>query len=222
MIGAIIGDTVGSVYEFHNIKTTEFDLFSTKSNYTDDSVMTFAVADWLLRDSSHSLEELERSLVLFAAKYPCPNGGYGGSFYKWLFCPALLPADDTQRIKNITFLGSVLKKGDPVKLHDPKRHPYNSWGNGSAMRVSAVGWMFDTLEETERVAKISAEITHNHPEGIKGAQATAAAIFLARTGKTKSNHTLNVPTGMIYKEHVMKFALRTVSRKVAKKPCHRQ
>lgn len=185
MIGAIIGDTVGSVYEFHNIKTTEFDLFSTKSNYTDDSVMTFAVADWLLRDSSHSFEELERSLVLFAAKYPCPKGGYGGSFYKWLFCPSLLPSDDTQRIKNITFLGNLLKKGDPVKLHDPKRHPYNSWGNGSAMRVSAVGWMFDTLEETERVAKISAEITHNHPEGIKGAQATAAAIFLARTGKTK-------------------------------------
>ena len=185
MIGAIIGDTVGSVYEFHNIKTTEFDLFSMSSNYTDDSVMTFAVADWLLRDSSHSFEELERSLVLFAAKYPCPKGGYGGSFYKWLFCPSLLPSDDTQRIKNITFLGNLLKKGDPVKLHDPKRHPYNSWGNGSAMRVSAVGWMFDSLEETERVAKISAEITHNHPEGIKGAQATAAAIFLARTGKTK-------------------------------------
>ena len=182
MIGAIIGDTVGSVYEFNNIKTTDFPLFSSESIYTDDTVMTLAVADWLLRDSSHSVEELERSMVSFAEKYTSPLGGYGGSFYNWLFRPELLP-DDNKRSSEITSLGQLFSKIDDLQVS--KRHPYNSWGNGSAMRVSAVGWMFDTLEETERIAKISAEITHNHPEGIKGAQATAAAIFMARTGKTK-------------------------------------
>ena len=155
MIGAIIGDTAGSVYEFNNIKTTEFPFFSVYSNYTDDSAMSIAVANWLLTDSNHTTEGLEKSMVEFANNYPCPMGGYGGGFYRWLFSGR-------------------------------ERKPYNSWGNGSAMRVSAVGWMFDTLEETERVAEISAAITHNHPEGIKGAQATAAAIFLARTGKTKN------------------------------------
>ena len=95
-------------------------------------------------------------MVRFANEYPCPKGGYGGGFRRWLF-------------------------------RTEGRKPYNSWGNGSAMRVSAVGWFFDTLEETERVAEISASITHNHPEGIKGAQATAAAIFLARTGHSKED-----------------------------------
>ena len=156
MLGAIIGDTVGSVYEFNNIKTTDFPFFSPRSNYTDDSVMSMAVADWLLRDAGHYMQELEQSMVSFANKYPCPMGGYGGGFHKWLFSGR-------------------------------ERRPYNSWGNGSAMRASACGWVADTLEETERIAKISAEITHNHPEGIKGAQATAAAIFLARTGKSKAD-----------------------------------
>ncbi|MCR5013792.1 MAG: ADP-ribosylglycohydrolase family protein [Bacteroidales bacterium] len=155
MLGAIIGDTVGSVYEFNNIKTIDFPLLSSRSNYTDDSIMTMAVADWLLSDSSHSMAVLEQSMVTFAKKYPCPMGGYGGGFFHWLFN----------------------SRGE--------RHPYNSWGNGSAMRCSATGWMFDTLEETERVASLSAAITHNHPEGIKGAQSTAAAIFMARTGKSK-------------------------------------
>ena len=155
MLGAIIGDTVGSVYEFNNIKTTDFPLFRPQSNYTDDSIMSIAVANWLLTDPKHGLDTLEKSLVDFAKKYPCPMGGYGGMFKIWLFG------------------------------YD-KRQPYNSWGNGSAMRASALGWMFDTIEETERVAKKSAEITHNHPEGIKGAQATAAAIFMARKGKSKS------------------------------------
>lgn len=154
MIGAIIGDTAGSVYEFDNIKTTEFPFFSPRSIYTDDSVMSMAVANWLLEDPHHTSEGLEKSLVEFANGYRCPMGGYGGRFYSWLFSGR-------------------------------ERKPYNSWGNGSAMRVSAVGWMFDTLEETERVAGISAAITHNHIEGIKGAQATAAAIFMARTGKSK-------------------------------------
>ena len=155
MLGALIGDTAGSVYEFDNIKTTDFPFFIDRSNYTDDSVMSFAVADWLLHDSSHSHPALEETMVRIARDFPCPMGGYGGGFYRWLFSGR-------------------------------ERKPYNSWGNGSAMRVSAVGWTFDTLEETLRVAELSASITHNHPEGIKGAQATAAAIFLARNGKTKN------------------------------------
>jgi ADP-ribosylglycohydrolase len=148
MIGAIIGDTVGSVYEFDNIKTTEFPLFDERSEYTDDTVLTVAVADWLLHGGD--LVEIFRR---YGKKYPYPLGGYGGSFKNWL------------RSKN--------------------PQPYNSWGNGSAMRVCPVGWAFDTLEATLQKAKESAEITHNHSEGIKGAQATAAAIFLARMGKSK-------------------------------------
>ncbi len=158
MLGAIIGDIVGSCYEFNSIKTTEFELFQSNSRYTDDSVMTMAVAEWLLEDPMHTHEVLEDKMV----KYGNLNTdvGYGSHFLHWLFFPqALFP--------------------------DGKRKPYNSFGNGSAMRVSAVGWMFGSLEETERVAGISASITHNHPEGIKGAQATAAAIFMARNGASK-------------------------------------
>ena len=159
MLGAIIGDTIGSVYEFHNIKTTNFPLFDSHCNYTDDSVMTMAVADWLLTDPQHGMDTLETSFLNFAQKYPCPMGGYGPGFYRWLF--------------------------EPETFVEGKRHPYHSFGNGAAMRCSANGWMFDTLEETERVAGLSAAITHNHPEGIKGAQSTAAAIFMARNGKSK-------------------------------------
>ncbi len=180
MIGAIIGDTAGSVYEFNNIKTTEFPFFSPEGNYTDDSVMSLAVANWLLTDEGHSVEGLEKSMVDFAYKYKCPRGGYGGRFYKWLF-PGMKREPYNSWKGNTPF-------GQPRtnQFSGIKREPYNSWGNGSAMRVSAVGWMFDTLEETERVAEISAAITHNHPEGIKGAKATAAAIFMARTGKSKA------------------------------------
>ena len=159
MLGAIIGDTVGSVYEFNNIKTIHFPLFSKESNYTDDSIMTMAVASWLLNDSQHTMAKLEEAFLDFAKRYPYPMGGYGVGFCRWLF--------------------------DPETFEDGKRHPYHSYGNGSAMRCSANGWMFDTLEETERVAGLSAAITHNHPEGIKGAQSTAAAIFLARNGSSK-------------------------------------
>ena len=155
MLGSIIGDTAGSVYEFNNIKTMDFPFFSEKSDYTDDSIMTMAVAEWLLKDPTHGMDTLEASFISFAKKYPCPMGGYGGMFFRWLF------------------------------RSDGKREPYNSWGNGSAMRASANGWMFDSLEETERVAGLSAAITHNHPEGIKGAQSTAAAIFMARNGSSK-------------------------------------
>lgn len=172
MLGALTGDTVGSAYEFNNTKDYDFRLFLSESEYTDDSVMTMAVADWLLRDPSHSYQALEDTMVEFAKNCPCPMGGYGTGFYRWLFFPKELWVFDD-------------KYGALPYKSSAGRHPYGSWGNGSAMRVSAVGWFFDTLEETERVAAISAEITHNHPEGIKGAQATAAAIFLARTGKSK-------------------------------------
>ena len=172
MLGAIIGDSVGSAYEFQNTKDYHFTLFLSESNYTDDSVMTMAVARWLLTDPEHTYQKLEDTMIEFAENCPCPMGGYGTGFYYWLFRPRQLrPFDDRYG-------------ASPYKSRTG-RHPYGSFGNGSAMRVSAVGWFFDTLEETERVAAISAAITHNHPEGIKGAQATAAAIFLARNGKTK-------------------------------------
>lgn len=155
MIGAIVGDIIGSSYEFYPTKDYNFQLFNQYSNFTDDSLMTVAVADWLLKDPSHSHKILEERMVEWGSKFPLVKGGYGGMFNNWLFYPG------------------------------GERKPYNSWGNGSAMRVSAVGWAFDTLEETLRVAELSASITHSHPEGIKGAQATAAAIFLARTGSSK-------------------------------------
>lgn len=170
MLGAIIGDTVGSAYEFHNTKDYDFTLFLGNSAYTDDSIMTMAVAYWLLKDNEHTYQGLEDIMVEFGHKCPCPMGGYGGGFHRWLFFPQSLQARGASHYESKT-----------------GRHPYGSWGNGSAMRVSAVGWFFDTLEETERVAAISADITHNHPEGIKGAQATAAAIWMARNGKTKEN-----------------------------------
>jgi ADP-ribosylglycohydrolase len=158
MLGAIIGDIVGSCYEFNSIKTTEFELYNPRSRYTDDSVMTMAVAEWLLEDHHHTHHILEEKMVKYGNLNS--NVGYGGTFLRWLFLPNAI-------------------------FSDGKRKPYNSFGNGSAMRVSAVGWMFDSLEETERLAEISASITHNHPEGIKGAQATAAAIFMARHGASK-------------------------------------
>ncbi|NEN74856.1 ADP-ribosylglycohydrolase [Pelistega sp. NLN82] len=149
MLGAIIGDVVGSRFEFNNYKATDFELITPNCRFTDDTVCTIAVADWIQQGCQDNLAEIMR--------YWChhyPYAGYGGMFLQWLN-PAIEP------------------------------QPYNSWGNGSAMRVSPVGWAFNTLEETLDYAKRSAEITHNHPEGIKGAQATAAAIFLARTTKDK-------------------------------------
>ena len=149
MLGAIIGDIVGSIYEWRNIKTKEFPLFGHKCEFTDDSVMTIAVAEGLMNGGTP--DDYINAMKRIGRMYP--NAGYGGHFSSWLF------TDD--------------------------RAPYNSWGNGSAMRVSPVGWIFDTLEKTESTAEVSAAVTHNHPEGIKGAQATAAAIFLTRNGKTK-------------------------------------
>lgn len=172
MLGAITGDVIGSHYEFDNTKDYEFPLFCKDSNYTDDSIMTLAVAHWLMNDKELSYQGLEDAMLLFGQQFKCPKGGYGGGFWTWLFSPEVLYDYDD-------------KYGKAPYESATGRHPYGSYGNGSAMRVSAIGWFFDTLKETERVAAISAAITHNHPEGIKGAQATAAAVFLARTGKTK-------------------------------------
>lgn len=172
MLGAIAGDTIGSSYEFRNTKDYNFELFRNDSCYTDDSIMTMAVAKWLLDDTVHSLQTLEDTMVAFSQKYTCPMGGYGYWFSIWLYLPEKL--------------GEYDSKNGVLPYHSAtERHPYSSWGNGSAMRASACGWFFDTIEETERVAALSAVITHNHPEGIKGAQATAATIWMARNEKTK-------------------------------------
>ncbi|NET42954.1 ADP-ribosylglycohydrolase family protein [Okeania sp. SIO2B3] len=146
MLGAIAGDIIGSVYEHNNVKIKDFPLFSNKSKFTDDTVMTIAVADSILNN-----REYIDIVKEYFRRYP--YAGYGFNFKKW-------------------------NKSD-------SKQPYYSWGNGSAMRVSPVGFAFNDLETVLIEAKKSAEITHNHPEGIKGAQATAAAIFLARTGKSK-------------------------------------
>lgn len=167
MLGAIIGDIVGSVYEFDNIKTTDFPLFSQRSTFTDDSIMTIAVAEWLITDHQHTHESLESIMLRYAEDHKSQMGGFGGRFGQWLFSPENMIDYRTGELAG-------------------KRVPYNSWGNGAAMRASAVGWKYQTLEQTEEVAAISASITHDHPEGIKGAQATAAAIWMARNGKSKA------------------------------------
>ena len=156
MYGAILGDMIGSPYEFdRGDKTKEFPLFSRTTRFTDDSVMTIAVAEALMDSIGKSDDEIRTQLVRSMQKWGerYPDAGYGGMFYQW--------------------------------LHTKNPRPYGSFGNGSAMRVSSAGWLFDTLEETRHMARLSAEVTHNHPEGIKGAEATASAIFLARNGKTK-------------------------------------
>lgn len=146
MIGAIAGDIIGSVYEHNPVKTKDFPLFGPASGFTDDTVLTIAVAHAILTGSSY-----ETSVRSLSRKYP--DAGYGGSFIRWLFADS--PA------------------------------PYNSWGNGSAMRVSPVGFAFSSKEDVLEQAGLSAEITHNHPEGIKGARAAALAVFLAKSGEGK-------------------------------------
>ncbi len=146
MLGAIVGDIVGSIYEFNNHRSKEFPLFGNGCDYTDDTVLTVAVADCVMRNGNYS-----ESIKSYARKHPAR--GYGGMFAQWI------------RSENMD--------------------AYNSWGNGSAMRVSAVGFAFDDLQSVVTEAKRSAEVTHNHPEGIKGAQATAVAIYMARKGQSK-------------------------------------
>jgi ADP-ribosylglycohydrolase len=150
IIGAIAGDIIGSVFENNRIKTKDFDLFTRKSQFTDDTVMTLAISKWLCADKD-SKDVLIRNLKYFGNLYP--NAGYGGRFMKWL-------AQDSPQ-------------------------PYGSWGNGSAMRVSPCAWVADSLEEAQDLARTSAIVTHDHPEGVKGALATSDAIYLARVGASK-------------------------------------
>lgn len=145
MIGSIIGDVVGSVYEFANIKTKSFVLFQSRMEYTDDSILSVATADWLLCGGNAG--DFYRR---YALRYPHPMGCYGSSFEQW--------------------------------VRSGSESPYNSCGNGSAMRVGPVGWAFDSEQEVLDAARLSAECTHNHPEGVKGAQAVALCVFLARQG----------------------------------------
>ena len=157
MYGAILGDIIGSPFEFdRGDKTKDFKLFSRRSHFTDDSVMTLAVCEALLKvGQDATVKEIEDAVITsmqsWGRRYP--HEGYGGYFRCWLTA----------------------------------RHPepYNSFGNGSAMRVSAAGWLYDSLEKTRVVAKATANVTHNHPEGIKGAEATASAIFMTRNGSSK-------------------------------------
>lgn len=151
MLGAIVGDIAGSTREWHNIKSKDFELLPKKSFFTDDSVMTLAVAKWLVEDSTHETNTLVLSMQDLGRKYP--QAGYGNRFRLWLY--------------------------------EDNPEPYNSWGNGSGMRVSPVAFRATSLEECLKLAKRSAEVTHNHPEGIKGAQAIAAATFMAGHGTGK-------------------------------------
>ena len=156
MYGAILGDIIGSPYEFdRGKKTKDFPLFSRDSCFTDDTVMTIAVADALLESAGQPDDSIHNALVRSMRKWgkKYPYAGYGRKFLQWL------------------------QSANPA--------PYGSYGNGSAMRVSSVGWLCPDIEETRRIARMTAYVTHNHPEGIKGAEATASAIFLARTGHSK-------------------------------------
>ncbi len=158
MIGAILGDMIGSPYEFDcGNKSKEFPLFSRESTYTDDTVMTLAVGKAFLDAQPNASDEsilqtLADCMRQFGKMYP--YAGYGGMFRQW--------------------------------LRNPERKAYNSFGNGSAMRVSSVAWLYHDMDAVRHAARLSAEVTHNHPEGIKGAEATASAIYLARTGHSKA------------------------------------
>lgn len=147
MLGAIIGDIVGSRFEFNNTHKTDFKLFHKGCSFTDDTICTVAIADAILRKCSY-----QESLLRWCRSYPNPMGGYGGRFGQW------------------------------VNSNNPQ--PYNSFGNGSAMRVSPVAWAFDNLDDVLAEAEKTALPTHNHPEGIKGAKAVAHAIWHFRTGGT--------------------------------------
>lgn len=157
MYGAIIGDIIGSPFEFSAGKVEkDFNLWEKRVTYTDDTVMSVAIADALIKagkdaDKSAMEQEFTCSMQKWGLEYI--NAGYGGMFYNWLLSPS--------------------------------PQPYGSFGNGSAMRVSPVGWAFDDLDRTREVARWSAGVTHNHPEGLKGAESTASAIWMARNGASK-------------------------------------
>ena len=156
MYGALLGDMIGAPYEFdRSPKIKEFPLFGWGTEFTDDSVMTIAVAQALMDSMGKPEDEVREALVASMQKWGrrYPDAGYGARFIGWL------AAEHPQ--------------------------PYGSYGNGSAMRVSAAGWLYDTLEETRRYAGLTADVTHNHTEGIKGAEATASAIYMGRNGFSK-------------------------------------
>lgn len=155
MIGAIIGDTIGSIYEFDNIKTKDFDFWGEGIEPTDDSVLTFATANWLLRGG-----EAWRHYCDFATEYDNPMGEYGSGF--------------------LQFVANARKGGKP--------QPYNSCGNGSAMRVGPVGWAFDTMDEVLERARVSAECSHNHPEGIKGGAGHCRVYPAGPQGRRQGRH----------------------------------
>ena len=151
MLGALVGDIIGSAYEFHNTKSMDFELFPSGSCFTDDSVMTLAVAKWLTEDKAHTIHYLIDCMQELGRLHP--DAGYGGHFMGWLY-------NDAPR-------------------------PYNSWGNGAGMRVSPVGLYAKTLDEALALAALTASVSHNHPEGVKGAQAIATSVFLCKEGKSK-------------------------------------
>lgn len=159
MLGAIAGDIIGSVYESNTIKTKEFPLFDPRCHFTDDTVLTVALADAILNHRDYGV-----TMKSYFHRYP--NAGYGASFYRWALSSS--------------------------------NQPYYSYGNGAAMRINPVGWAFERLEEVLEKARHYTEVTHNHPEGIKGAQATAAAIFLARTGRSKEEIRSYIETTFNY------------------------
>lgn len=172
LMGAIVGDYMGSAYEFALTKEMNFTVNAGMNNITDDSILTIAVADALLAGIPYKW-----ALHYWALQFPTPMGGYGCSFSRW--------------------------------LADPQLAPYNSFGNGSAMRVSAVGWLFDTLEATLQEARKSAECTHNHEEGIKGACAVAACIFMLRNGSSRAEVTKYIEAQLGYNLHFSLEDLRT-------------
>ncbi len=159
MKGAILGDIIGSRFERSGSKQTDFELFTTSCHFTDDTVLTVAVAEAILNQQDYG-----EAIKDYALRYP--DAGYGGTFQRW--------------------------------MRDELTEPYTSWGNGSAMRVSPVGWLFNDLDTVLTEAGKSADPTHSHPEGIKGAQAVAASIFLARQGGTKEDIRRYVSTTFGY------------------------
>lgn len=158
MLGAVVGDVIGSKFEKENFKSKNFDLFSDELEYTDDSVMSCAVACACIEYSSDkNIDNFRKNVIKYMRELGRLHitAGYGRAFISWLL------------------------------TESPK--PYNSWGNGSAMRVSPVAWISDNIEECEQLAEVSAAVTHNHPEGIKGAKAIAVATFLARNNHSKES-----------------------------------
>ena len=153
MLGAIPGDIIGSYWEFRYIKRYDIPLFMRDSHFDDDTVMTLAVAKWLMDSDNHSSEDLMNEIMSLGVKFP--NKGYNGLFLDWWF------------------------------IHIDSTEPYNSWGNGSAMRVNPVGLYSETIEEALILAERSAIVSHHHPEGIKGAQSVALSVFMAKNGFSK-------------------------------------